>query len=235
MSQFEIRLRHRTVTELMLVDDLQRVATELASPTLTIPQYEERGHFAWRTVISKFGTWNEGLKAASLSVENRRHIPDDELFENLALVWMTLGRQPFNREMSDEHIGARFSTGTYIKRFGSWNNALLAFSEYVQSGNDGSESPVPCDTDAKSSKTVRRRTPREINWRLRAKVLIKHSCICQMCGDSPAKTPNTKLHVDHILAWANGGETVEENLQTLCALCNIGKSDVLLPGQNVIR
>ena len=48
-----------------------------------------------------------------------------------------------------------------------------------------------------------------------------------MCGDSPAKNPNTVLHVDHIVAWTNGGEIVEENLQTLCEVCNIGKSNVL--------
>jgi 5-methylcytosine-specific restriction endonuclease McrA len=34
------------------------------------------------------------------------------------------------------------------------------------------------------------------------------------------------LHVDHIKAWANGGETVLENLQTLCSKCNLGKSDL---------
>jgi 5-methylcytosine-specific restriction endonuclease McrA len=34
-----------------------------------------------------------------------------------------------------------------------------------------------------------------------------------------------QLHVDHIYPWAKGGETVVENLQTLCMTCNIGKSD----------
>jgi len=32
--------------------------------------------------------------------------------------------------------------------------------------------------------------------------------------------------VDHKKAWANGGETVLENLETLCSKCNIGKSDL---------
>ncbi|MCL4507775.1 MAG: HNH endonuclease [Chloroflexi bacterium] len=35
-----------------------------------------------------------------------------------------------------------------------------------------------------------------------------------------------ELHVDHILAWSKGGETVLENLQTLCSVCNLGKSNV---------
>ena len=49
---------------------------------------------------------------------------------------------------------------------------------------------------------------------------------CKKCGRSPATDPSIILHVDHIKAWANGGETVLENLQTLCSMCNIGKSDL---------
>jgi 5-methylcytosine-specific restriction endonuclease McrA len=34
-----------------------------------------------------------------------------------------------------------------------------------------------------------------------------------------------QLHVDHIKPWSLGGETVAENLQTLCDQCNAGKSN----------
>ncbi|HEX4614769.1 MAG TPA: HNH endonuclease signature motif containing protein [Stellaceae bacterium] len=46
-----------------------------------------------------------------------------------------------------------------------------------------------------------------------------------MCGASPAKDPAVTLHVDHIVPWSKGGETVLSNLQTLCAPRNIGKAD----------
>ena len=128
---FQIRLRHRHVSESMLVQDMMRVASEVGSPTLTIPQYDERVSFGWRTVISRMGTWNRALQLAGLEVRNRRHIPDDELFENLATVWMKLGRQPYCKDMSDRAAGAEFSTTVYIKRFQSWNNALLAFSDFI--------------------------------------------------------------------------------------------------------
>jgi 5-methylcytosine-specific restriction endonuclease McrA len=39
--------------------------------------------------------------------------------------------------------------------------------------------------------------------------------------------PGLTLHVDHIKAWSIGGETVEENLQTLGEPCNLGKSNLL--------
>lgn len=43
---------------------------------------------------------------------------------------------------------------------------------------------------------------------------------------SPAKDSTVELHVDHIIPWAKGGETVMDNLQTLCSKCNWGKSDM---------
>jgi len=41
-----------------------------------------------------------------------------------------------------------------------------------------------------------------------------------------AKDPGVELHVDHIFPWSKGGETVFENLQTLCSKCNGGKSNL---------
>ena len=55
-------------------------------------------------------------------------------------------------------------------------------------------------------------------------VLMKDGARCKLCGATPQD--GAKLHVDHIKPWANGGETVLENLQILCAKCNIGKSNV---------
>ena len=69
-------------------------------------------------------------------------------------------------------------------------------------------------------------TKRDPNLRLRFKVLIRDNFKCCACGASPAKEPNVNLHIDHILPWSKGGETVIENLQTLCQNCNLGKSDL---------
>ena len=221
-AEFRVRLNRRDISNSEVLDDLRRVAAELQIKSVTKVQYDVRGVFGATTVLRKLGSWNTALKAADLEVSNRQDISNDELFENIANIWTKLGRQPFGREVNDKARGSIFSLATYEKRFKSWNKSLLAFSNYINSGkndvyDDGKIKNLP-DTQFQ-----RRRTSREINWRLRAKVLIKHSCICQMCGDSPAKNPETVLHADHILAWANGGETLEENLQTLCEICNIGK------------
>ena len=61
---------------------------------------------------------------------------------------------------------------------------------------------------------------------LRWHVLQRDRFTCCACGASPALTLGVELHVDHIVPWSKGGETVLENLQTLCSVCNLGKSNV---------
>jgi hypothetical protein len=74
--------------------------------------------------------------------------------------------------------------------------------------------------------TTRHKTSRNINWRLRFIVVRRDNFKCKSCGRSPATDPTIILHVDHFKAWAKGGETVLENLQTLCSKCEIVKSDL---------
>ena len=69
-------------------------------------------------------------------------------------------------------------------------------------------------------------TERFPNYRLRYQVLKRDNFTCCVCGASPAKDPSVNLHIDHIIPVAKGGETVSENLQTLCSICNLGKSDL---------
>lgn len=33
------------------------------------------------------------------------------------------------------------------------------------------------------------------------------------------------LHVDHVIPWSKGDKTREDNLRTLCATCNVGRSN----------
>ncbi len=226
MDDFNIRLRRRGITPQEILDDIRRVAQERGTTTVTRVEYDQYGQFGATTVIRNFKTWNAAIRAADLNVASRQDIKNEELFENLAAVWTLVGHQPFGRHLSDPSTGSKFSTGTYEKRFGSWNGALVACGDFI-SGNVGPYSPELL-ASSEPDKSIFKRTPRDVNWRLRAKVLIRDACICKMCGDSPAKNPDAILHVDHIIPWSKGGETVEENLQTLCATCNIGKSDIVV-------
>ena len=231
MTQFQVRLRQREISKEELLADLKRVAAELGFESITKRQYCRRGNFSHSTISKYFGSWNLALEAAELSIGHRMGIPDEEFFSNIAVVWTALSRQPTSKDMSDRTIGSAFPIGSYKRRFGTWNNTLMAFSQFINNVDTSAPAFSAEPASGLINEQKRRRSPRDISWRLRVKILIRDSCICQMCGGSPAKNSDTVLHVDHILAWANGGETVEENLQTLCEVCNIGKSDQLLPGQ----
>lgn len=68
-------------------------------------------------------------------------------------------------------------------------------------------------------------TQRSPSTKLRFDVLKRDNFKCCTCGASPAKDPNVTLHVDHVIPWSKGGETIIDNLQVLCSECNQGKSD----------
>ncbi len=70
------------------------------------------------------------------------------------------------------------------------------------------------------------RTKREVNDKLRFRIMKRDNFKCQCCGRSPALDPKIILHVDHITPWSKGGETTFENLKTLCSNCNIGKGNL---------
>jgi 5-methylcytosine-specific restriction endonuclease McrA len=226
--KFEIRLNRRSIPLEELADDLRRVATDLKQDSLTRVQYDAAGVFGATTIVRRFGSWNKALQEANLKVVNRQDISDEELFENLAKVWTEIGRQPFGSDLDKSAGHSSFSLATYEKRFFSWNKSLVAFQNYLEN-SDYQERSAAVVKEGAHITQQKRRTARTINWRLRAIVLIRDNCTCKMCGISPAKNPDTVMHVDHIFPWSKGGETVQENLQTLCITCNIGKSDVVFP------
>ena len=220
MNDYEIKLMNRNTPDDDLIDDLKRVAKDLGkSPT--IDEYNELGNFHSTTLSRRFGGWNKSLKLADLEMtRSRLNIPTEELLENIEKLWIKLGRQPKYAEVTKPL--SSFSAGTYDKRFGSWTNALIAFEKYINSGdNDIDEFSQENPPDLKKHKTQR-----SINWRLRFLVMRRDNFKCKACGRSPSNNQGVILHIDHITPWSKGGETIFENLQTLCSVCNIGKSDL---------
>lgn len=210
-----VRFKHRDIPDRELVRDLRRVARKTGRRRVTAQLYTEHGAFRPNTLARRFGSWNEALGAAGLKVTQHWKVPDDVLLKNLADVWRKLGRQPTCRELTKRSGFSKFAGATYKRRFGSWHGALRAFEVFTNKRHRGVDLP-------KRAKPATRPS-REIGWRLRATVLIRDNCLCRMCGASPAKDPAVSLHVDHIVPWSKGGQTVLANLQTLCAVCNIGK------------
>ena len=223
--KFELRKTSRGLSDDKLLDDLRRVSRKLGRNTVTISEYTEHGLCHAATIQRRFGSWFRALENAGLAPSRSRiGIPDDELFENLRAVWVSLGRQPSYGEIKTPL--SQYSAGTYEKRFGGWSQALQRFVEWVNA--DEAAEPDESHIESESPQNARapaRRTKREISERMRFRILVRDGFRCGACGASPLESRGTELHVDHIVPWSRGGETVPENLATKCSRCNLGKGD----------
>jgi hypothetical protein len=215
------RVKGAPVSEAELISDLRRAAKLLGTEKVTQGQYKFHGAYDASTIEHRFGTWNKGLVRADLKISNRIDIADVDLFENIFTLWQHYGRQPRRSELA--FSPSRISQHPYNRSFGSWMNALRAFVEYANgTGAELAEAQPETGFDNKH------KTGRFPSLRLRWRVLQRDNFKCCGCGASPAITLGVELHVDHIHPWSEGGETVLENLQTLCSKCNLGKSNLLL-------
>ena len=219
--KFELEDYHRGITNEELIADLKRVALELNKNAISRCEYEEKGKYGTTTYIRRFGSWFNSLEKASLEkTRTPMNLSEEKLFQNLEEIWIKLGRQPRYAEVQKPL--SKYHVGTYENRFGTWRKALGKFVAYVNN-----EENIPSE-EAKYNvePNTRHKTSRSINWRIRFIVMRRDNFKCKNCGRSPATDPSVILHVDHIKAWANGGETILENLQTLCSICNVGKSNL---------
>jgi len=216
---FQLERWNRGISDEEIIEDIRRVAQSLNLNTLKYNQYDKHGRVRARTAEVRFGSWNNALFRAGLQVQRYMNIPEKELFENLERVWIKLGRQPRGHEMKKPL--SLYHGHTYQKRFGTWHNALQKFVNYVNSEIDDE---LPLGT---SDPHATKRSPRQPNLRLRFLVMRRDSFKCQYCGKSPATEPSVELCVDHVTPWSDGGETIMENLQTLCTKCNLGKSNLV--------
>lgn len=218
-SSFKLsRVRGLPVTDAQLIEDLKRVALHLGGSTVSQPQYSLHGRYDMRNLSRRLGGWDAALSAAGLAPTSYQgEYTDEHLFANILTLWQHLGRQPRRVELAS--APSEISQSPYQRRFGSWSAALEAFVEWANAA-ESTITVTPSDSP-------KRRTPRDPSLRLRFKVLLRDNFTCCGCGKSPANFVGTILHVDHIVPWSKDGETILENLRTLCSKCNLGKGNVL--------
>jgi hypothetical protein len=217
--KFELKPFNRDVPDEDLLADLVLARDKLTSQgkSLTFRNYRAVGKYGPSTINDRFGTWNNALQKAGIAVNEEKNVPVETLFENLKLVWIAKGRQPTFRDMSV--APSQYTGSIYIARFGSWRKALESFVASVH--HEGNEL-LSYEVEVNRSGGTKR-TKRDPSLALRFFVLKRDSFRCVGCGRSPATVAGLVLEVDHVIAWSNGGETIESNLRTLCFDCNRGK------------
>lgn len=209
------RVQGAQVGDQEILADMKRAAQAAGTEILSQRLYSEYGQFDPTTASKRFGSWNSAIAAAGLHPANEVNISDDRLFENLMTLWQHYGRQPRRSQLS--RAPSCFSQSAYKRRFGSWGNALREFVAFA----NAQDARPPSIVETASG----RKTGRDPSLRMRFRVMTRDGFKCRACGASPALTPGVRLHVDHIRAWSLGGETFDDNLQTLCEPCNLGKSN----------
>lgn len=173
------------------------------------------------------------LQTKGLDLKPRPHAPnriisDKELFDEMERVWGVVGQRPSRIEW--ENAEPKVAYGTYKRRFGGWTNACSKFIEYKMGDSILADDFITADSspgipEKDSGTSDKKINSRDIPLSLRLKILNRDNFRCVFCGKSPATDFGTKLHIDHIIPFSKGGQSILENLQTLCEECNLGKSN----------
>jgi hypothetical protein len=226
--KFQLEENSRGIADEELLADLRRCAFETGRDTITAAEYEGRGRVHPSTIPRRFGSWVKALQLAGLKPSRSKiGITDEELMLNIKQLWITLGRQPRYSEVKQP--ASMYSAGTYERRYGAWTKALNAFIEWVNADDSNADVEAVIDESASNTgirpNSPKRRTKRDVSDRQRFRILVRDGFRCQTCGASPLTQRGVELHVDHVVPWSEGGETVDENLKTKCKQCNLGKGN----------
>jgi hypothetical protein len=224
MTDYTIK-RYNAYSREELLEALKRYAEENNLEFVAGRGFTRRYGIPMNTVVRHFGKWSAFCKAAGLKPRYELYVGTEELMQNLGIVWEKLGRQPRANEMRQPL--SPISIAKYQKHFRkTWYEVCLDFLDW--------KSGVPLDEFGKRTypitghsvtRCLPRKTARQVPLTLRYTVLKRDAFRCVQCGRSPTTERDVKLQIDHIVPWSKGGETVIENLQTLCSECNLGKRD----------
>ena len=115
----------RDIPDEELLRDLVYTASSLGRETLTREEYNEHGTVAsYAAFVRRFGSWTEALERAGLRTNRpRQDITNEELLRDLVYTANSLSRETLTREEYNEH-GTVASHAAFVKRFGSWTQAL---------------------------------------------------------------------------------------------------------------
>jgi hypothetical protein len=197
--------------------ELRRIANTLGKATLSRREIDAHGRVSSTLVVKRFGSLRRALQDAGLIPTRFMKATDEELHSMLIELWTKtlekFGRSPYRTEL--RAFGFPVSGDTYIRRFGSWNHALLTAAESVRTGSDDEDLAGEALRPQVPS-TMSGRKP--LSVRKRFFVFKRDRYRCRICGRS-----GLELEVDHKVPVAQGGSDALDNLQTLCFDCNRGK------------
>jgi len=179
--------------------------------------WNDRVACTW-TICKIFGSWGKALQSAGMRSQKPAKLQLHEMVEAFKACWKENDAPPSRKQLEvylEEH--------KYPFRWSSYRSAYGGHRELAKMIVAVQEGRIPESSLFKRRPQTPKREPVPLS--LRMKVLKRDHYRCVKCG-ADAKTDKTiKLEVDHIVPASKKGQTVLENLQTLCNRCNRGKSD----------
>ncbi|MEK7206537.1 MAG: hypothetical protein AAB134_01460, partial [Pseudomonadota bacterium] len=153
--------RHRIdkISRTELMAELLRVANARDLVEFGKREFSELASVSPASVIREFGSWNKAIdwlrkeltqQGKALQKKHRGYFTKAEAFTELERVWRTLGHRPSRIEW--ERSKPAISYQTYVRYFGGWSNACLAFLESRSTEAD----LVPVDIAKPSAETKTR-------------------------------------------------------------------------------
>jgi hypothetical protein len=225
--KFVLKPNNRNTTDDELLVDLKKVADTPGISQLSSRQYDSNGGKYPSDLISRrFGNWNNAITKANLNLVIQRNISKGELFKNIENIWIELGRQPVFRDIKQPL--SKYSVHHYVTKFETWQKALEAFVEFINSdeiSNEITEENIS-EKVQETEITFKHKTKRNPSERLKVLVLMRDGNKCRLCGQTLV---GEEIHFDHIKPWSKDGETTLDNLQILCAKHNLAKGDAEYP------
>ena len=217
----EFRLiKKEAITDADIIEEMRSVMKKLGKTTLTIKEFDAHAKINSSTVTRRFGKWNIALTLAGAELSNTFY-SDEELLSNIKEVWLKKGTQPSRRDMDNKEF-SRISSGTYLRRYGTWYKALESFITYISETEDDAPMDIP---ENGSGSSIKHKTKRDPSDRLKVQVLMRDGNRCRICGVECSGGLHN-IHFDHIIPWSKGGETTLDNLQVLCSACNEAKGNM---------
>lgn len=127
-----------------------------------------------------------------------------------------------------EHLVTEFAQEkSWIDQIKTAPNAIALFKKKVEDRTktkwDNTNITILYDR-VKAATEKHFRQPITYGELLRLLINSPLKCANSACGKTP---PEVKLHIDHVFPSSKGGSSKFENLQFLCELCNLKKSNKL--------
>lgn len=134
--------------------------------------------------------------------------------DQLAKRWTDLSARNLRKELEKEFSGDGLLWKTFYKTFNRFETAANVSIRRLLDEEEGRKTPSP---SASSTPLSPRPNDRFFTPDQREQIIQRDGYQCLCCGTN---RPTVRLEVDHIIPYTFGGQTVLENGQMLCSVCN---------------